>query len=277
MQPLHGDVKLAVSNIAWDNAGLRDHLALLRDLGCNGVELAPSTIWPEPAEASATERRDLKRLVSAAELEVAGFHALLYTRPDLQLFRDRASLDETADYLIELARLLSELGGRVLVLGSPRNRVRHGRSDAECMSWAAEACARVARACEPLGVTLCIEPLGPDETEFIRGSDEGATLVERVAHPNFMLHLDSKALLAMREDLERVLARWGKYVRHFHVSDAGLAPPGSTGADHRPFGRALRRAEYRHYVSVEMRRGFGPSREVVASSVNYVKENYLAA
>jgi len=76
-------MKLAVSNIAWENAELAEHLALLHDLGCQGVELAPSCIWPEPVVATAAERARLGDLVSGSGLEVTGFHALLFARPDL--------------------------------------------------------------------------------------------------------------------------------------------------------------------------------------------------
>lgn len=270
-------MKLAVSNIAWDNGRLTEHLTLLRDLGCQGVELAPSCIWPEPVAARAPERARLKAQIRASGLELTGFHALLFTRPELQLFRDRAGLDQTVDYLIELARLCGELEGAVLILGSPRNRVRLGRDYEECLAWAADAFSRVAKACAPLGVTLCIEPLGPDETEFVMSAREGAALVKRVDHPHFRLHLDAKALLSTGEDLAAVLDEHGALLRHFHVGDPGLAPPGSTGADHAPFGEALRRAGYRHYVSIEMRRGDGDSREVVSKSVAYVMRHYLSA
>lgn len=270
-------MKLAVSNIAWDNSELADHLALLRDLGCQGVELAPSCIWPEPVYASAPERAGLRALIKNSGLELAGFHALLFTRPDLQLFRDRAGLDQTVGYMIGLARLCSDLEGAVMVLGSPRNRVRHGRDYDECLAWAAEAFSQVAAACAPLGVILCIEPLGPDETEFVMSAREGARLVNRVNHPHFRLHLDAKALLSTGENLDSILGEHGALLRHFHVGDPGLAPPGSTGADHAALGRALRYSGYRHYVSIEMRRGPGDSREAVSRSVAYVARHYLEA
>ena len=44
------------------------------------------------------------------------------------------------------------------------------------------------------GVSLCMEPLGPSETDFINTAAEGARLMEAVGHPNFVLHLDVKAM-----------------------------------------------------------------------------------
>ena len=269
-------MKLAVSNIAWDPAEFEEHVGLLGELGCDGVELAPSCLWPEPAEATRQERTQIKALIQRAGLEVTGLHSLLYTRPDLQCFKDRQTLRETVAYLKAMAELCADLGGRVLVFGSPRNRIRHGRDLEECMAWAVEGFAEVAHTAARCGVTFCIEPLAPSETEFIQSSREGMALVERVGRPHFGLHLDAKALVGAGEDVEGVFRAYGRRLQHFHVGDPGLAPPGSTGMDHIPIGSALRRSGYEGYVSIEMRRGFGPSREVIARSVAYVRQCYLA-
>lgn len=269
-------MKLAVSNIAWANDELVEHLALLRDLGCHGVELAPSCIWPEPVFATADERRRLRDTIRHSGLELTGFHALLYTRPDLQLLATPETCAATVAYLAQLAELCADLDGRLLVLGSPRNRVLHGRDYWECTMMAREAFRGLAEICASLGVVFCIEPLGPDETDFIKSAQEGAELVSSVDHPNFRLHLDAKALISTGENLDGILAVHGDLVRHFHVGDPGLASPGATGADHAPFGQALRRHGYDGYVSIEMRRSQGDTRKAVGEAVAYVKRHYLA-
>jgi sugar phosphate isomerase/epimerase len=226
-------------------------------------------------DASSAQRKEIAHLIQNHGLEITGFHALLYTRPDLQFFESRASLARTVDYLKRLIKLCAEMGGKVLVFGSPKNRVRAGRDYAECMAWAVEGFAETAKEAGQCGIMFCIEPLAPSETEFIQSSDEGMQLVSLVDHPSFGLHLDAKAMIGSRENIKEVLGKYGRHVRHFHAGDPGLAPPGSTGVDHAEFGRALREAGYEGYVSIEMRRGFGPTREVVARSVSYVKQCYL--
>lgn len=268
-------MKLSVSNIAWNNEELVEHLSLLHDLGCDGVELAPSCIWPEPIFANTQERHILREKIERSGLELVGLHALLFTRPDLQLFADRASYASTIEYLTKLAELCADLNGRVLILGSPRNRALHGRDYSQCLIWAQDAFLTLAQYCAKRDVILCIEPLAPNETEFIMSAQEGAELVERVSHPNFRLHLDAKALISTGENLDQILDQYGRLLQHFHVGDPGLTPPGSTGVDHAPFGRALRRTGYHGYVSIEMRRGQGDSREAVTESVVYVMNKYL--
>ncbi len=268
-------MKLAVSNIAWAKERFGEGLALLRALGCEGVELAPSVIWPEPVDVSAAERRRVARQIQGAALELVGFHALLFTRPNLQFFESRESLEKTASYLLEIGRLCADMGGRVMTLGSPRNRSMKGRDKDLCWTWAAEALGGLSEELVKMDVALCIEPLPGKDTDFISSSQEGWDLVQRINRPGFQLQLDAKALSEMGESVEGALAIYGPHLRHFHAGDPGLAPPGSTGLDHRPFGEALRRSGYPHYVSIEMRRGAGPDDDVITRSVRYVRECYF--
>jgi D-psicose/D-tagatose/L-ribulose 3-epimerase len=268
-------MKLAVSNIAWEPDAWLAHLTLLRTLGCEGIELAPSVLWAEPVEATPASRAEIRRQMADAGLTCVGFHALFFTRPDLELFKDAASRREMVSYLTALAHLAGDLGAGVLVVGSPRNRTRHGRPYADALPWAADAYREAAVAAAPAGVEICIEPLPSKETEFIVSSDEGAALVSLVNHPAFGLHLDAKAMVEQGEDIEGALARHGRAARHFHVGDPGLAPPGSTGLDHAPIGAALRRSGYDRWVSIEMRRGFGPSADVIRDSVQYTRRCYF--
>jgi len=268
-------MKLAVSNIAWDESELASHLTLLKDLNCDGVELAPSCIWGEPTTATQNERVRIKNLIADAGLDLVGFHALFYTRPDLQLFLDEHSRDAVVEYLKLLVGLCEDLGGGVLVCGSPKNRLRHGRTRRECLSWAADVFHSVVTDAAGLGVRVAIEPLPQQETEFIVSGDEGMELVRLVGHPNFGLHLDAKAMIEGGEDVDRVLSAYGRHIYHFHVGDPGLAPPGSTGCDHTQIGEALNRSGYTGYVSIEMRRGFGQTTDVITRSVDYVRSCYF--
>src|SRR5512139_645585 len=102
-------MKLSVSNIAWEQNALEEHLKLLRNLGCDGVEIAPSCIWKEPAEATREEIGRLKGMIEQHGLSVPAIHALLFTRPDLYLFGDRAVREQTVTYLKQLIGLAGAL------------------------------------------------------------------------------------------------------------------------------------------------------------------------
>ena len=56
-------MKISVSNIAWDNKSSLYFLKYIRELGCSGVEIAPSVIWPEPINSTKQERVNFFNLV----------------------------------------------------------------------------------------------------------------------------------------------------------------------------------------------------------------------
>ncbi len=178
------------------------------------------------------------------------------------------------DYIKQLGDLCAEMGGSLLILGSPRNRSFNGTSQVSAWALFVEAVQKMMEVLDP-GVTLCIEPLPKKDTDFICSSGEGAELVRRVNHPRFCLHLDVKALVEMGEPVAEILAAHAPHVRHVHVGDPGLTPPGSTGVNHSPFGLALKRAGYDHYVSIEIRRIEGDERNFISNSVHYVRSCYF--
>lgn len=269
-------MKLAISNIAWEQKDLDEHLALLADLGCDGVELAPSAVWGEPASVTDDEAAHLKHAIDRHGLQVPAFHALLFTRPDLHLFGDTDLRNQTVAYVKQLIRLAGRLSCKALIYGSPRSRSVNGKSYERCYASAVETFSALAAEALVHDTCLCIEPLGPSECDFIRTADEGYQLVRDVASPGFALHLDAKAMAEAGDDFPSAFRKCAPVLRHFHVNDPGLAPPGSTGLDHAAIGEALAQSGYQGFVSIEMRKGFGDTRAVVRQAVAYVRQTYFA-
>ena len=268
-------IKLSVSNIAWQPDELEDHLKLLKELGCEGVEIAPSCIWKEPAHVSNDEIESLKKLISKYNLVVPAFHALLFTRPDLYFFGEESIRLQTVLYLKKLIRLAGMLSVKVLVYGSPASRKVAEKHYDKCHEIAIDVFRELGIEAERNDVIFCIEPLGPSENDFIHTADEGYRIVRDVDSQNFGLHLDSKAMVEVGEDFGSVFRRYGAMLKHFHVSGPGLAPPGSTGLDHHSIGKALSRSLYDGFVSIEMKRGFGNTKDVIRDSVAYVRKSYF--
>lgn len=267
-------MKLAVSNIAWEEGELCFYLGLLKKLGCDGIEIAPSRIWSEPISASREEGRRVRELISGYGLEVVGLHALLYTRPELKMFDSKETCEKTIEYIKELTRLCSDLGGRVMVFGSPRNRERGHRSTEECLSIATDFFYRLAVEAESHNVFICIEPLQQD-CDFITSSLEGLNFVKQVGHPNFRLHLDIRAMQEAGEDFYSIFSECADVLEHVHVGNPNLSPPSHDGFNHSAIGMALKKSGYNKYVSIEMRQGFGPPQKVVEESVKYIQSCYI--
>lgn len=267
-------MKIAVSNIAWKPLELYEHLKLLKELDCTGVEIAPSLIWKEPILASKKERFSLLKMVNRYSLTIVAMHALTYTHPELKMFDTKESRDLLKEYLFKMINLAHDLKCPVMVFGSPQSRRVEKQKYDECLKIAVDFFYEIGEYARSRAVNFCIEPLGPsDNCDFIMNTDEAYKLIQMIGSKGFGLHLDTKTIINNTEDYEKVFNQYGKVLKHFHVGDPGIRPPVSD--EHVKIGKALKKSQYNNYVSIEMRRGFGPQKEVITKAVRYVTKCYI--
>lgn len=264
-------MKLSVSNIIWDSSDTKRFIEACANNDCQGVELAPDKVWQEPLKSSYKERYQLRKEIEQHGLSLTGFHALLFTRPDLNLFQSNSSRQETFVYLSNLASLCAELGGRNLILGSPNNRMLCGLDYDYCFKTATDFFGKLAHVCQENGVKFCIEPLPKEQTNFISSAIEGERLVQAVNHPYFCLHLDASALRKESEKPEIII---NKIItpEHFHVNDPNLNIPGSSTQDLELMIQSLWRKNYQGFVSIEVTTKHQIPKLALESSVSYLKQ-----
>lgn len=229
--------------------------------GYTGWEVAPfmldgsSTSDPLAWREMSLERRTAYRAtVERAGLQIIGLHWLLAKTTGIHLTTaDRAVRLRTADLLIDLAQLCAELGGQVLVFGSPMQRsLEPGTSSAEAYDRAAEVLAQVAPTLERLQVTLALEPLGPAETDFMNTADEARMLADMVGSSQIALHLDVKAMSTESIPMPELIRTNAGWLTHFHANDPNRRGPGMGDTPVEPYLGALRDSSYQGWVSVEV-------------------------
>lgn len=268
-------MKLAVSNIAWETTQMDEHLTILAELGCHGLELSPSMIWEEPINASLKELLKFKKKVNEFGLEIPSFHSLTYPRPDLKFFESKEKRDELIDYIVKLGQIAHVMECPVMVFGSAKSRQIEKRERNECFRIMSDVFRKIAESIEPLGVALLIEPLSRVETDSVISADQGAELVKMVNHPHFGLHIDLKSSFHERENYQRIWSEYGRIIRHCHVANPGLAPPDKGCNDHFEVAKAIKESVYDKYISIEIGRNFGKTTSVVKQAILFVQNTYL--
>lgn len=257
-------MKIAVSTIAWDDPFDPDVLDVLRGEGVEAIELAPTMLWQALSEVDGSATARARHRFSRAGFNVVAMQALLFGRPDLQLFGERGEERALLDHLGHVCRIGGELGAQALVFGSPRNRRRGDLIEDEAMDRACDVFSLVAEIATREGTTIVLEPNPPEYgADFIRTADEAMELVRRVGHPGFRLHLDTGCLRVAGADIPRAVRDGAKALHHFHVSEPDLAPvPGDGGTPHEQAAKALADVEYDGWVSIEMRRAGDRGRQM---------------
>lgn len=224
------------------------------ECGYTGLEIAPFTLGDRPTALSAAERSTIRRTVERAGLEVIGLHWLLAKTEDLHVTHPDAQVRRrTTEYLADLARLSADLGGTILVFGSPKQRSLTGGVDAAtAIDHLRGVCEGLIPTLDVTGTLLALEPLTTAETDVLTTAAETCRLIETVDSPFVRLHLDVKAMSSEDESIPDVIRRSHRHLVHFHANDANLQGPGFGDIDFRPIFKALEEVAYRGWVSVEV-------------------------
>lgn len=247
-------MKLAICNETFQDWPMDRAMAFAAECGYTGIEIAPFTLAKYVTEITPERRREVRATAERAGLEVIGLHWLLAKTEGFHLTSPEAETRRrTADYLAELARCCADLGGHLLVFGSPQQRnLLPGVAREEGMGWAAEVFGSVVPVLEETGVTLALEPLGPQETNFLVTTDDAVELIERVGSANVRLHLDCKAMATEAVAIPELIRRHQKLLAHFHANDPNRQGPGFGDLDFVPILQALGQIDYPGWVSVEV-------------------------
>lgn len=223
-------LKLTLCNelLAGEGLTLIQQCEVARALGYMGLELAPATLGPVPHLLDAAARADIRQTVEAAGLRVTGLHWLLSAYPHLSI-TDPAKQVETAEVLVALVRLCADLGGRLMVHGSPKQRLRPaGMSDAQVCAMLVEFFRPIAEEAARLGVIYCIEPLSDVEADVITTVAAGVALMDALGNPAFRCMIDCSAAGQMEKPVADLIRHWvpsGK-IGHIHANDTNRGAPG---------------------------------------------------
>ena len=247
-------MKFAICNETYEDWSFEDQLRSAAELGYDGVEVAPFTIAESAFDISPEQRSDLRKKADDYGLELVGLHWLLLGPKGLYLTDpDQQVRETTVEYLQELIRFCSDLGGKTLVFGSPAQRnLKEGVSFEQAWAYAKESFGRAAETAKERDVFLLMESLPDPECNFIRTVAEALEMVSEVGHPNFQMMVDVKSMSAQGVPLDELILSVGERLKHVHANDANRRGPGFGDTDFRPILKALKQLDFQGYVSVEV-------------------------
>src|SRR5688500_12223005 len=255
----------------WPWERLCDYAA---SLGYTGLEVSPFTLAERAEDVTPQRRRELRQQANSRGLEILGLHWLLVKPPGLYITSPDATVrQKAAAYFVELVQLCHDLGGRVMIIGSPKQRsLVQGVTREQAMVYAQEVFTECLPLAQNLDVTLAMEPLSPKETDFLNTAAETIELIDRIAHPNFRLNLDVKAMSSEQKPIPQIIRESRKHIAHVQVNDPNLLGPGMGEVKYEPIIAALREVGYDGWLSVEAF-DFKPGAERIASeSIQYLKQ-----
>lgn len=269
-------VKFAICNEIYQGWKLEDIFAHAAKLGYAGVEIAPFTLANSVNEISTAERQRIRALAAQHKIEIVGLHWLLVKPEGLYMNHTNSVIRaKTANYFVDLVDCCADLGGKIMVVGSPKQRnLLPGVSGDQAWEWTAATFRDAVKRAEDRGVTICFEPLSTAETNFINTAAAAIEFVQPFKSPAFQIILDVKAMCSEAKPIPQIIRASWPHFAHFHANDKNLKGPGFGEVDFKPIAATLREVGYQGYVSVEVFK-FEEGPEVIASkSIEYMKSAF---
>jgi sugar phosphate isomerase/epimerase len=224
-------------------------------LGYDGLEIAPVTLSDDPARLSAARKAELRRAAADAGIAITGLHYLMRAPAGLSITSaDAAQRQRSLDVMRALCGLCAELGAKILVHGSPDQRVLTLGDEENGRKRGAACFAAVADAAREAGVIYCVEPLARNQTAFINTVQEAADIVRHVDSPHLRTMIDcSAAGQTEAEPVDTLMRRWVPtgLIAHIHFNDPNRRGPGEGALAFGPILRALRESGYKGDASIE--------------------------
>jgi sugar phosphate isomerase/epimerase len=224
-------MKFALCNEVLQPLPFPQQCRLAAALGYDGLEVAPFTLAADPMELTDAEIEGFRRTAQDHGLEIFGLHWLLVSPAGLSIVdADAALRQRTKQVMVRLVELCEALGGSYLVHGSPKQRsVPQGSSREEAWERARECLSGAAAAAARCGVTYCLEPLSPKETDLFNTVEESARMVAEIGVPALRTMIDcSAAGQAETLPVHELMAQWMPrgVIGHVQVNDPNRRGPG---------------------------------------------------
>ena len=209
-------------------------------------EIYVSDLVPKEDDAAFAPRaesiRNAVAPVRAANCFIPG--ALKTTGPDVDI--------EALDAYVQVAlQRAGQVGIETIVFGSGGSRmVPEGFSMTEATDQLVASLTRWAPMAKTAGVTIVLEPLGP-ECNIGSGVDESAAIVRSVNHPSIRLLVDTFHMGRIDDPIESII-RAGDLIHHVHIAEIeGRSPVGTHGDDFSEYAKALKKIGYNGRISLE--------------------------
>lgn len=259
-------MNLAVSNIAWDTMYDDEMYSYLHEVGYNGLEIAPTQIFPEsPYEKLEEAKNFAKQIYAAHSLRVCSMQSMWYGRQE-KLFGDAQERQALMEYTKKAIDFANVMQCNNLVFGCPKNRIIGNKSQ---YGIAVDFFAELGEYASVKNTVVAIEA-NPAiyNTNFINTTKEAFSLCRDVNSQGIAVNLDCGTMIENKEKLHDVMQNM-VFVHHIHLSEPYLVK-----LENRPLHielyQLLKNEGYQGYISIEMKKYDDVN--MIKDSMKYIRE-----
>jgi sugar phosphate isomerase/epimerase len=266
-------MKFGICNETFQGWKIDDVFTTCARIGYDVVEVAPFTLAKYVTEIPAAERTRIRDSAARAGVGISGIHWVLVQAEGMYLTSpDADTRTRTANYFCDLVHFCADLGGAIIVVGSPKQRnLLPGVAPEQAWTWATDVFRPSVKVGEDRGVTICFEPLPAEDTNFINTASEAVRFTRQLRSPNFKVILDVRAMSWEEKPVADIIRACQGEFAYVHANDKNMKGPGFGDVDFQPIAAALKDVRYDGTISVEVFKYDEGAETIATKSLEYLK------
>ncbi|HHX70414.1 MAG TPA: sugar phosphate isomerase/epimerase [Gallicola sp.] len=259
-------MKLAISNIAWNNSYNEEMYEYLKNVGFSGLEIAPTKIFGQtPYERISDAVAYSKELMDGYGLCVPSIQSIWFGKNET-IIGSEEEYNELLSYTRKAIDFAAAINCNNLVFGCPRNR---NISNPKDINIVIDFLRSVGEYAIKKGTVFALEANPPIyNTNFMNTTKEAIDIISKIDCEGIKLNLDLGTMIYNREDIE-LLSDSVSLINHVHISEPYLAVIEKREL-HEHLARLLDKYLYRGYISIEMKEQ--NSIDVIKRAIKYISE-----
>ena len=265
----------SICNEVFEGWKFADTCRAVKKAGYEGIEIAHFTLKPSPADITAAERTEYRRIMHEEGLAFIGLHWLMVAPPGLHVTTPDVELRHKSwqhiDDLIDLSADLAGGAPSKMIFGSPKQRTSTGgATPAEAFKNYEDGLAGVAKHAERRDVTILAEVLPRHDADVLNTGDEAAALVARIGSPAIQTMFDTHNAADEPGPHPAVIEKHFGIIKHIHVNEPDGRHPGTGNYDFRSILATLKRLDYQGWVSLEVFDFSAGAEKIATDSLTYL-------
>ena len=241
-------MKLSISNIGWSEENDIAVYEIMKCVGFEGLEIAPTRIFKDnPYDRLDEAKKWAEDIKDRNGFVVSSMQSIWYGRNE-KLFGTEEERLVLLDYTKKAIDFAETIGCKNLVFGCPRNRYKPEGTDEDV---AIDFFRTIGKYASEHNTVIGMEA-NPAmyNTNYINYTEAAFELIEKVGSEGFKLNLDVGTMIANEEDVSILNGR-EQLINHIHISEPGLKPIERRRL-HREIFEMLDDSGYDGFVSIEV-------------------------
>ena len=252
-------MKYSLCNELFGSMDLEKTAEICKKAGYGGIEFTPFTVFGSfsPADVK-TGITNIRKVLAANDLAFVGFHWLMAdnktgTSPMSLVSPDNTLREAALQRLRLLLSATGELGGGVLILGSPKHRCSvPPQSASQAVSMLRDSLSSLGDYAVNCNSTLLLEALDHKQCDVINTLSEVSDMVNEISSPGISSMFDFHNCADEKESWEELIKKYTTIIKHVHINEWDGGPPGSGSSDYTPAFKALRETNFEGWISMEI-------------------------